>query len=152
MYCPNCRATLADGSTFCTNCGTHLAPTGAPAPAAAPVYGGAAYSAPRPAGPFRNSNWDGSVLDTFVNSLVASIIIMCTFGLGTPWALCYMFRFITSHAIVDGKRLRFDGDGASLFGNYFVWMLLTVVTCGIYSFWVAPKLYKWIVSNIHFDE
>ena len=56
------------------------------------------------------------------------------------------------HAIVDGKRLRFSGDGASLFGNYFVWMLLTVVTCGIYSFWVAPKLYQWIVSNIHFDE
>ena len=121
MFCKNCGAQIADNSAFCPSCGFQK----------------------------KASSWDGSVLDTFVNSLVASLMITFTCGIATPWAICYTWKFILEHAVIDGKRLTFDGTGAQLFGNWIKWLLLTIVTCGIYSFWVAPRLYQWVASHTH---
>jgi uncharacterized membrane protein YjgN (DUF898 family) len=63
-----------------------------------------------------------------------------------------MWKFIISHAVVDGKRLSFDGTGGQLFGNWIKWFLLSVITCGIYGFWVAPRLYNWVVSHTHLEN
>lgn len=120
-FCKNCGTPLYEGDAFCKNCGTPLA----------------------------SSTWDGGVLDTVINSIVASVIISLTCGIATPWAICYMMKFIIGHTIIDGKRLRFDGDGMQLFGNWIKWLVLMVITCGIYSFWVAPRLYQWVCSHIH---
>ena len=144
-FCTNCGAQMNDGQQFCTSCGTKVAaaaPVAEPTPAAqAPVYQAAPAA--------KESTWDGGVLDTIVNSIIASLIMSITCGIGTPWALCYIFRFITEHSIVDGKRMKFTGTGGGLFAQWIKWFLLTVITCGIYSFWVTPRLYKWIVSHIH---
>lgn len=152
-FCKNCGNQVPDGVTFCNNCG---APIQAEQPqyqqpqyAPQPQYQQPQYApyAPQPVGP--QSTWDGGVFDTFVNALVASLIISFTCGIATPWAVCYMMKFIVEHAVIDGKRMRFDGNGGQLFGNWIKWMLLTVITCGIYSFWVAPRMYKWVASHIH---
>lgn len=120
-FCKNCGNQLSEGDAFCKGCGT----------------------------PVAASTWDGGVFDTVINSIVASLIISFTCGIATPWAICYMMKFIIGHAVIDGKRLSFDGNGAQLFGNWIKWLVLTVITCGIYSFWVAPRLYKWVASHIH---
>ena len=39
-----------------------------------------------------------------------------------------------------------------LFGLWVRWFLLTIVTLGIYGFWVAPRVHKWIVENTDFDH
>lgn len=147
-FCNNCGNQMADDAQFCNNCGSNQ---GAAAPAApAQPYSAPQYTAPaRPV--MSGSDWDGGVLDTIANSIVASLLMVFTCFIGTPWAICYMMKFIVGHAVIDGRRLRFDGTGGSLLGNWIVWLLLTIVTCGIYSFWVTPKLYKWIVSNIHYE-
>lgn len=120
-FCKNCGTTLTAKETFCKNCGA----------------------------PVAKSTWDGGVLETFVNSVVASLIISFTCGIGTPWAICYMMKFVISHAIIDGKRLKFDGTGGQLFGNWLKWTILSIITFGIYSFWVIPKMYKWVAGHIH---
>lgn len=97
------------------------------------------------------SKYDGGVLETAVNSIIASLIISFTCGIATPWAICFMYKFIISHIIIDGKRLSFDGTGAQLFGNWIKWFLLMLVTCGIYGFWVAPRLYDWVAKHTHFE-
>ncbi len=136
-FCKNCGAQIADGVAFCANCGQK---TEQPAPAPNPT----------PVAPEKPiSNWDGGVLDTFVASLVASLIMTVTCGIGTPWAICYLWKFILSHAVIDGKRLTFDGTGGQLFGNWIKWFLLTVITCGIYGFWVYPRLFQWVASHTH---
>jgi uncharacterized membrane protein YjgN (DUF898 family) len=121
-FCKNCGTPVLEGETFCKNCG-------------APTASG--------------STWDGSVFDTVVNSIAASLICVLTCGLGAPWAICYIMKFVIGHAVIDGKRMRFDGTGGQLFGNWLKWLLLTFITCGIYSFWVTPRLYKWVASHIH---
>lgn len=122
--CKKCGNQVAEDETFCKVCGNPLA----------------------------QSTWDGGVLETIINSIVASLIISVTCGIATPWAICYMMKFVIEHAVINGKRLSFDGNGAQLFGNWIKWFLLTIVTCGIYSFWVVPQVYKWVASHIHFKD
>lgn len=123
-FCKKCGNQLVEGDSFCKGCGA----------------------------PIAVSTWDGGVLDTIVNSIIASLITSVTFGIAAPWGICYMMKFIIGHTIINGKRLSFDGNGAQLFGNWIKWLILTVITCGIYSFWVAPRLYQWIASHIHSED
>jgi len=134
--CSNCGSSVPNGSAFCTSCGARVA---------SPV-GGGAYMGGRPA-----SSWNGGVLETVCASIVASLMITLTCGIATPWAACYLYNYILSHTVVDGRKLRFDGTGGSLFGNWIVWFILTLITCGIYGFWVTPKMYNWFASNTHFE-
>ena len=102
-YCKNCGAELGDNVQFCNRCGTQQAPQ-----SAAPVDNvNVAPQMPRV------SDWDGGVFETFLNSLAASLIITFTCGIATPWAICYMMKFIIGHAKIDGKRLVFDGTGGA---------------------------------------
>jgi len=34
-----------------------------------------------------------------------------------------------------------------LFGQWLLWLLLCIVTIGIYGFWVAPRLARWITEH-----
>lgn len=45
-----------------------------------------------------------------------------------------------NHTVVDGHRMKFNGSAVGLFGNWIKWLLLTVITLGIYGFWVSIKL------------
>lgn len=158
--CVNCARELEDHIRFCPGCGT-AQPAGQPQYTQQPQYAPPQpqYAPPQPqvnvninSNPFGFSDWDGSVLDTFLNSLVASLMITFTCGIATPWAVCYIMKYVVSHAVINGKRLVFNGTGGALFGKWLGWMLLSVITCGIYSLWVTPKMYKWICSNIQFQN
>lgn len=146
-FCLQCGKSLDDHVKFCSGCGAAQPQTQfKPEPQPQPQY----QPQPAPAAnPGKVSDWDGGVGDTIINSIVASLIITFTCGIATPWAICYMMRFVVEHAVIDGKRMTFDGNGGDLFGQWIKWMLLTVVTCGIYSFWVVPRMYKWVCSHIH---
>lgn len=98
------------------------------------------------------SRYTAGVLDTLIAGIVASLIMGCTFGIATPWAVAYMAKFICEHTEVDGKQLVFDGNGGDLFGQFIKWFLLTIVTFGIYGFWVTVKMANWVASHTHFVE
>ena len=49
-----------------------------------------------------------------------------------------------------GKRLVFKGGGFSLIGLWIKWMLLLIITLGIYIFWIIPSLNKWVVEHTDF--
>lgn len=147
-FCGYCGAQCAPQDTFCPQCGAPnpAGPAAASQPQPQPTYTTNNYNY---APVSRESSWDGGVLDTVINAIVASLIMTISCGIATPWAVCYMMKFIVEHAVIDGKRMTFDGTGGQLFGEWIKWFLLTVITCGIYSFWVTPKMYKWIASHIH---
>ena len=54
------------------------------------------------------------------------------------------------HTVINGYRLRFDGTAIQLFGMWVRWLLLTVITLGIYGLWVGIKLKQWKTAHIHF--
>ena len=95
------------------------------------------------------STFTGDLLEQIGIGLLSAIIIICTLGLGVPWATCIQERWNAKHTIIDGQQLYFDGNALQLFGNYIKWLLLTIITLGIYSFWLVIKMKQWVVSHTH---
>ncbi len=98
------------------------------------------------------SHFDGKLLQLIGYRLLGWLITGITFGIGYPWAVCFVEKWSTKHQVIDGKRLSFDGKGIQLFGKYIVWFLLTLITFGIYGLWLAIKMKKWTVSHSHLKD
>ena len=86
--------------------------------------------------PAKESKFDGGLLGLIGINILQALLITITLGIGAPWAICIKERWIAKHTYIDGKQLVFDGTGGQLFGNYIKWMLLTLITLGIYAFWL----------------
>ena len=95
------------------------------------------------------SKFTGGLLGDIGISLLCTLITLITLGLGLPWAICIRERWYAKHTIIDGQQLYFDGTAGQLFGNYIKWLLLTIITIGIYSFWLSIKMKQWVVSHTH---
>ncbi len=110
-----------------------------------------AYSAQQHIAPVQlMSSFDGGVLEYIGIRILSTCIIIFSFGIATPWAACLVYHYEVDHTVVDGKRLVFNGNGGSLFGNYILWYLLSIITCGIYGFVVPVKLLQWKTEHITF--
>ena len=95
------------------------------------------------------SKFTGGLLGLIGINLLQALIIGLTFGLAAPWAICMKQRWIARHTVIDGRQLIFDGTGGQLFGNYIKWFLLTLITLGIYGFWLDIKMKQWITKHTH---
>ena len=91
--------------------------------------------------------FDGKARQFFFVGLAAFLLTGITFGIALPWAVVLVQQWVSSHTLVDGRRLRFYGSGGELFGKYIVWWFLTIITLGIYSFAVYPRFTKWVVER-----
>ena len=69
-----------------------------------------------------------------------------------PWAFTMVYNWETKHTVINGERLYFDGTAVGLFGNWIKWLLLTIITFGIYGLWVGIKLKKWRVMDVRERE
>ena len=103
--------------------------------------------AARPEGSFK---FDAGAGSFFLVGLGAVLIFIVTLGIGLPWATAMYYRWQTNHTIINGHRLRFNGSGGNLFGHYIKWWFLTIVTFGIYGFWVWPRMTRWVVEHQDF--
>lgn len=95
------------------------------------------------------SKFTGGLLGDIGISILMVFICLFTLGIGLPWAVCIREKWIAEHTIIDGKQLVFDGTGGQLFGSYIKWFLLSIITLGIYSFWLSIKMKQWVVSHTH---
>lgn len=99
-----------------------------------------------------DSYFDGGLLELIGWFILKYLITIFTLGIARPWGECMLIRYQTNHTVLNGKRLKFEGSGGSLFVEIFKWLFFSIITLGIYVFWVPVKKYKWILSNIHFEE
>lgn len=79
--------------------------------------------------------------------LAGFLVTVLTFGICYPWAVVMTYRWKASHTTIDGRRLRFTGSAVGLFGQWIKWWVLVVVTLGVYSFWVYPRLLRWTIEH-----
>lgn len=100
----------------------------------------------------RESYFDGGLLGLIGVNILTAVLAFITIGIAYPWLICMKLNWITSHTVIEGKRLKFIGSGIELFWTWLVWLLLTLVTLGIYGFWVVIKMKQWEVKNTVFDD
>ncbi|MDF3128846.1 DUF898 family protein [Kiritimatiellaeota bacterium B1221] len=96
------------------------------------------------------STFDGGLLSFIGWSLLGAALTFFTFGLCFPWALCMVYGWRVNHTVINGRRLKFHGRAIGLFGSWVKWLLLCILTLGIYSFWLFIALEKWKVKNTRF--
>ena len=100
--------------------------------------------------PVSESQFTGGLLGLIGINILQGLLIAFTLGFGAPWAICMKERWIAKHTFINGRQLAFDGTGGQLFGKYIIWLLLTLITCGIYGFWLEIKMKQWLVKHTHF--
>jgi len=61
-------------------------------------------------------------------------------------------RWRARHSSIDGYPLDCTGSATALFGNWIKWLLLIVITFGIYLFWVGPRIAEWKWEHTDFDR
>lgn len=92
-------------------------------------------------------HFDGGAGGYLGVSILSFLIITFTLGICTPWALALEYGWVAKHTIINGRRVEFTGTGASLFGHWIKWLFLIIITLGIYSFWVVPRIWKWRIEH-----
>jgi uncharacterized membrane protein YjgN (DUF898 family) len=89
--------------------------------------------------------------DLLVTFIVGYLLTLITFGIYMAWFQVKLLKFNadSTKLTIEGRRLgmRFTGEGGELFVIILVGYLLTIVTIGIYMFWMMAKLLKWQLSN-----
>lgn len=98
-----------------------------------------------------DSYFDGSLIELIGWKLLAFLITIVTFGIGAPWGACMIYAYQINHTVYNGKRLKFEGTGGELFVNIFKWILFSIITLGIYTFFIPVRKTKWVISKIHFE-
>ncbi len=95
------------------------------------------------------SKFDGGFFGYLGISILAFLLSVCTLFIGTPWAVCMVYRWYIRHTALDGARLYFDGTGLQLWGNIIKWLLLTVITVGIFALWMPFRFMNWVAKHTH---
>lgn len=98
-----------------------------------------------------SSYFDGGLLQYVGLRILGYFITICTFGICYPWSITMIYRWKIEHTVINGRRLKFHGTAIGLFGNWIKWLLLCLITVGIYSFWLFISLEKWKVRNTTFE-
>ncbi len=84
--------------------------------------------------------------------LLRAAVGLVTAGMTAPYLDAAYYRWAWKHTMLDGRQLRFDGRGGQIFWRNMRWMLLTLVTAGVYAFWALPAYARWIAENTHYDD
>lgn len=97
-----------------------------------------------------NSYFDGGLAQLIGWGIIGFLLTVCTLGICYPWALCMHYGWKINHTVIEGRRLKFTGSAVGLFGLWIKWLILSIITLGIYSFWVGISLEKWRTKNTTF--
>ena len=94
--------------------------------------------------------FDGGAATYVGTALLGILITVVTLGICYPFAVVLRQRWRAKHSYIDGKQLIFTGSAWGLFGNWIKWLLLSIITLGIYLFWVGSRIQKWVWENTDF--
>ncbi len=93
--------------------------------------------------------FDGYLIQKIGLSILCGLVNVVTLFIAYPATICWKQKWLCKHTIYDGKRLSFDGTGMQLFGKWLVWLLLSVVTFGIFLIFLPNKVEAWKAKHTH---
>ncbi len=94
--------------------------------------------------------FDGGAGTYIGTGILAFLVTVLTLGICFPFAVVLRQRWRAKHTFIEGRQLVFVGSAIGLFGRWLLWFLLIIVTLGIYSFWVGPRMVRWVVESTDF--
>jgi uncharacterized membrane protein YjgN (DUF898 family) len=95
-------------------------------------------------------SFDGGAATYAGTAILGVLVTVLTLGICYPFALVLVERWRCKHTFIDGQRLVFRGRAMGLFGRWLLWLVLSILTLGIYLLWVGPRLQAWKTVNTDF--
>lgn len=92
------------------------------------------------------------VIQAFSLYVIGLLIAYLLFFAILPLMVHGSYRYRMSRTSWRGIRFGYQGNKWELFANMMQWMLLTVVSLGVYAFWMTVNLRRFLFSNIHFGN
>lgn len=87
--------------------------------------------------------FDGGAATYVGTAVLALLIAVFTLGICYPFGLVLRERWRAKHSYIEGRQLAFNGSAWGLFGSWLQWLILIIITFGIYGLWVGPRLTRW---------
>ena len=101
--------------------------------------------------PYANSGFDAIGPEYAGYNSFAATVSGITCMLGAPWAETVKMRWERRHMVVERNRFFYDGTGMGLFGVMAVNLLLTLVTCSVFSWWAYCRTLRYVICHTHVD-
>ena len=98
------------------------------------------------------SKFTGNVIVLGLLHVLWGFLNIITLGIMIPWTTSWKYKYYAERTTYSGKKVKFDGKGIQLLGRWILWELLTIVTVGIYAFFMAIALKKWVIKHQHFED
>lgn len=96
----------------------------------------------------RQFAFDGGAGTYLGTGVLAFLITVLTLGICYPFAFVLRERWRAKHSYIEGRQLIFNGRAWGLFGLWLKWLFLSIITLGVYLFWVGPRIYRWKWENM----
>ncbi len=108
---------------------------------------------PTPAKPPKSnhSEFQAGLMSLIGLNIVNFLIVTFSLGFATPYAICREYKWLYNHEVIDDRKLVFVGKAGSLLGQWIKWILLSVITLGIYAWLIPIRKARWIAENTHID-
>lgn len=98
------------------------------------------------------SKFTGGAFGNFFRNLAVVLGSICTLGIAYPFLRCWYIKWKVQRTYINGNRLTFDGKGGELFRKYIIWLLLSIVTFGIYYIVkMSINLVAWETKHTHVE-
>lgn len=98
------------------------------------------------------SDYEGSLSSLAGRSILCALVTVLTLGICCPFVLCMFYKHKINNTVINGQRLKFTGKARELFVYWIPWLLLSIITFGIYSFRAYVNLEEWKVRNTSFAD
>lgn len=89
----------------------------------------------------KGENWVAEIASSSNLVMLAVGVVLAAIGL--CWAAIIGLKYRRKHTIICGQRLKFTTNTWNLFWNCVRWLLLSVITVGIYLIWLPTSVRKW---------
>lgn len=93
------------------------------------------------------SYFDGRLIQLIGWTILCTLVNVITIFILYPVTMTWKIKWKYQHTVYDGKRLVFKGNGFGLLLKWILWLLLSVITIGIFLLFIPIKLEKWKASN-----
>ena len=168
MYCKNCGVEISGNENFCANCGTAIdrdekteatetvetVSNGVRETANAEAVETVAAVAKTEKKLLTDGEgkFTGGAFANYFIDVITVIATVCTLGLLYPVMACWKMKWKAKHTYRNGNRLTFDGTAMQLFGQYIKWLLLSIITFGVYLTFAMPlNVKRWQTKHTHFE-
>ena len=98
------------------------------------------------------SSFQASSFIFWLHTLLWNFLTIISFGIAYPFVVSMKETYLSKRTITSGHKNDFDGNGFQLIGKYIIWLILCVITFGIYSIVLIARLLKWKASHTHFVD